>query len=331
MKIICFGELLLRYGPDPEGNWAKNNQMPVYIGGAELNVAQALHGWGQEVAYCSALPQNYLSESIVAELSKRGIPTPNMVFKGKRIGAYYLPIGSELKNAGVIYDRSNSAFAQLQIGDFNWDNVFEGAKWFHISAICPALNQNIADLCLEALQAAKKAGLKVSIDLNYRKALWQYGENPVSIMSKLLPYCDYLMGNIWAIESLCGISNPLAQQNEYSDEELAIGAEKSCQLLMKQYPQLSSIALTFRMEKHYWALLYDGQNSHKSRAFNLASPKDRVGSGDCFMAGLIYGINQGHPANSIINFAASAAVGKLQEAGDSTQQSIEQINNRIHE
>lgn len=331
MKIVCFGELLLRYCPDPSGDWANLNSVPVFVGGAELNAAHALAFWKQPVSFCTAIPQNYMTQHIVENLEKKGIDISPIIFSGNRVGAYYLPLGSELKNAGVIYDRAYSSYADLKTGDINWDKVLDGATWFHLSAICPALNRSVADVCVEVVKVAKQKGITVSMDLNFRKALWQYGEAADKIMSKIMPYCDVVMGNIWAIESLCGIKNPLANPNETDDNLLKEGGKQACLALQKKFNNIQTVALTFRMAEHYWGLLCRQNQFVSSKKFSPLVLKDRVGSGDCFMAGLIYGLSNKHESEQIINFAAAAAVGKLAEEGDSTKQSVEQIFKRIDE
>ena len=200
--IFCFGELLLRFSPELGGKWLKQSRMPVYIGGAELNTATALAKWNVPVAYCTVLPDNYLSKEICDELSKRNINTDQVIFSGNRIGSYYLPQGSDLKNAGVIYDRAHSSFSELQPGQIDWDAVLNNVSWFHFSAISPALNQNIAAVCKEALEVASKKKITISVDLNYRSKLWQYGKKPKEIMQALVEHCDVIMGNIWSADDL---------------------------------------------------------------------------------------------------------------------------------
>lgn len=153
-KVLNFGELLLRICPDMRTDWVAANQLPFYVGGAELNVASALALWDIPSAYLSALPDNAIARGIIDYLNKKEIDTSRVIYQGQRLGLYFLPKGKDLKNAGVIYDRADSAYAQLQPGQINWDQVFDGIGWFHFSAICPAISQPVADVCLEALQAA---------------------------------------------------------------------------------------------------------------------------------------------------------------------------------
>ncbi|MBP6618787.1 MAG: sugar kinase, partial [Leadbetterella sp.] len=178
-SILTFGEILLRLSPEMGGAWIRNASIPTFVGGAELNTATALASWNVPVQYCSGLPKNALAEEIVEHLESKNIDTSKMQWCGERIGIYMLPQGADLKNAGVIYDRAYSSFASIQVGQINWKEIFKDVEWLHVSAITPALSQQMADVCLEAVKEAKKAGVKISVDLNYRSKLWKYGKEPI--------------------------------------------------------------------------------------------------------------------------------------------------------
>ena len=326
-NVCSFGELLLRLSPG--NDWLRENQMPFFIGGAELNAAVALANWKIPVKYISAVPDNYLSKQVIEFITEMNIDCSEMIYCGNRIGIYYLPVGSELKHTGVIYDRTHSSFAELKKGTMDWDKIFSGCNWFHFSAISPALNNIIPSICLEALEAASAKGLTISVDLNYRSKLWQYGKDPTEVMQPLLKYCNVIMGNLWAAESLLGIQTVIKESAGKSHEELIDAAGKSMLQIHKQYPNVGAIAYTFRMEKEYWAVLQHGSEMVVSKKMKIKKVVDKVGSGDCFMAGLIYGLYKQHPSQEIIDFAAAAAVGKLQEAGDATKQVIEDVKQRM--
>jgi 2-dehydro-3-deoxygluconokinase len=323
-KIFSFGELLLRLSPT--NNWIDKNAMPIFIGGAELNVATALAKWNVPSKYCTALPNNYLTQEIINHLQQKNIDTTATQICGERIGTYYLPQGTDLKNAGVIYDRAYSSFSTLKKGMIDWKEVLKDCTWFHCSAISPALNKNLADVCEEALQAATALGLKTPIDLNYRNKLWQYGEQPSTIMKKLLPYCHVVMGNIWAAESLLNIPSSITNSDNKSKSELIEAAGESMSQIHQQYSNVQTMAYTFRLQNEYFAVLQHGAEMQVSKTFALNNVKDKVGSGDCFMAGLIYGLQHNHLPTQIINFAAAAAVSKLGVIGDATNQTVQQIN-----
>ena len=330
-RVLCFGELLLRLSPSLQGKWISDAAMPVYIGGAELNVAQALSHWGMPVDYSTALPDNYLSKEIIDFIAAKNIGNRGVLFRGERIGTYYLPSGADLKNAGVIYDRAHSSFAGLKPGMINWDDVLNDKSWFHFSAISPALNEDVAAVCLEAAQAAGKKGLTVSIDLNYRAKLWQYGKKPMDVMPALVEHCDVIMGNAWAAESLLGIASPLKESVGVSHATLEQGAYESMTAVRARFPRARCLAYTFRLEKEYFAVIDNEKQRARSVAFSMADAVDRVGSGDCFMAALIYGLIKKHQAGDIIDFAAAAAVGKLYEKGDATRQTLADIQQRLQQ
>jgi 2-dehydro-3-deoxygluconokinase len=328
-SVLCFGEILLRMSPVLGREWIRKASIPVYMGGAELNVATALAGWGMPVKYCTAMPNHYLSHEMLDELKSLSIDVSPVHFSGQRIGAYYLPQGADLKNAGVIYDRAHSSFAALQPGMIDWDKVLQGCSWFHFSAISPALNENAAFVCKEALKAAYAKGLTISVDLNYRAKLWQYGKQPAEIMPELVQYCTIIMGNIWSVETLLGLKSPIASSEGMRDADLVDAAGKSMLQLHQHYPKATSFGYTFRLEKDYWGVLQHGSEMAVSKHFKIDAIIDKVGSGDCFMAGLIYGLYNHQKTKDIINYAAAAAFGKLHEFGDATRQTVAQVKARI--
>ncbi len=330
-KVFCFGELLLRMSPSLGRQWIHSNQMPVYIGGAELNVATALANWNMPVTYSTALPSHYLSEEILEELRAKNIETDRVHFSGNRVGTYYLPQGADLKNAGVIYDRAHSSFWELKPGMIDWDKALDGCSWFHFSAISPALNEISPAVCEEALKAAKAKGLIISVDLNYRAKLWKYGKEPNEIMPLLAEYCDVIMGNIWAEEKLLGtpIDNALVEVNQ-KDAYLQ-HSRKSSLAILDTFKNCRVVANTFRFDAgdggiEYYATLNTKEAQTVSVDFAIDQVVDKIGSGDCFMAGLIYGLYKEETPQQVINFAAAAAFGKLQEKSDATSQKVADVN-----
>jgi 2-dehydro-3-deoxygluconokinase len=234
-----------------------------------------------------------------------------------------------MKSAGVVYDRDNSSFASIQKGSIAWKEVLKDVHWFHFSAISVSLTQNATDVCEEALIAATELGIPISVDLNYRAKLWQYGKTPIEVMTRLVKYCTVLMGNLWAVEDMLGIASSIQSSEGFSTTDLEQAAHKSMTRLKEQYPMLNTMAYTFRLSETYFGIMFNKNNFYKSPTYDLNDVKNIVGTGDCFMAGLIYGIGQHHTPEEIINFAAAAAVGKLYELGDATEQSLEQIKNRM--
>lgn len=314
----------MRLSPNTGDDWVNNN-MPFHIGGAELNVATALAKWNIPVSYITALPDNYLSDQLIKYINQKGIESDDIIFSGNRVGIYYLPIGYDLKNAVTFYDRDHTSFSGLKPGVINWKKILSTCSWFHFSAISPALNENVAAVCKEALEAALAMSLTISVDLNFRDKLWKYGKQPIEVMSGLVKYCDVIMGNLWAVESLLSIPSSIESSDGKTQQQLTDAAAESMLQLHSQYPKATTAAYTYRLEKNYWAVLRRGNELAVSKKYDIKNVVDKVGSGDCFMAGLIYGLFHKHTPEDIIDFSVAAAVGKLYEAGDATQQTIEGI------
>lgn len=331
-KILSFGELLLRICPDTEGNWLNENSLPFYVGGAELNVATALALWGLPSAYLTALPKNMLSEQILQYLQAKKVDTSAVLFQGNRIGTYYLPKGKDLKNAGVIYDRNYSAFSEIRTKTIDWNAVFAGVSWFHFSAICPAINQNVADVCEEALKVASEKNIFISLDLNYRAKLWKYNKQPIEIMPNLAKYCDLIMGNVWAANQMLGTDldeniHEIGTKENYLDH-----AVKTSEAIIKTYPKCKYVANTFRFGdpgiEYYTTVFTDGK-LEVSQEYSSAHIVDKVGSGDCFMAGLIYGLYKKQPVKEALEFATAAAYGKLFIESDATNMTVAAVEKII--
>lgn len=335
--VLTFGEILLRLSPQLGGTWIKEASIPVFIGGAELNAATALAGWKIPVAYCSALPENALCREIETHLEEKNIGTGKLIWSGERIGIYMLPQGADLKNAGVIYDRAHSSFSALRKGDIDWEALFEGVTYFHLSAISPALNQEVADLCTEAARQAASRGITVTFDLNYRAKLWKYGKQPAEVVPEIVQHCHVVMGNIWAAHTLLGMDiDPEVAANRAGKDDYLGQAEKTSRQIMEKFPKVRVVANTFRFDAgtegiNYYATLLSGKDFVASAEFNTDRVVDKVGSGDCFMAGLLYGLYQNLDPQATVNFAASAAFGKLQEYGDATGQTVTDVLKRIEE
>jgi len=325
----------LRICPDMDGHWLKENKLPFYVGGAELNVATALALWNVPSAYLSAMPQNSVTEEIADYLNKKNVDTKPMVYGGERLGLYYLPKGKDLKNAGVIYDRANSSFASLKVGQINWDELFEGVSWFHFSAICPAINQAVADVCLEALQVASAKNITISLDLNYRAKLWKYGKEPNEILPELAKYCTLIMGNVWAANKMLGtaLHDDLKAAEGYAKETLLQQAEDTSKEILSLFSACKAVANTFRFDNgkgiRYYTALYTNEQLTISPEYVSDEILDKVGSGDCFMAGLIYGFYNDLSEADTLNFATAAAYDKLYIPSDATTSTVADIENRI--
>jgi 2-dehydro-3-deoxygluconokinase len=349
-KVLSFGELLLRICPDVEGDWLEENNLPFYVGGAEANVATALALWGIPSAYLTALPDNMVARQLAAYLEERGVDMSRLLYQGERLGLYYLPKGKDLKNAGVTYDRAHSSFSALQRGTIDWDRVLEGVGWLHFSAISPALNRGVAEVCEEGLRAASARGITISVDLNYRSKLWQYGVAPTAVMPGLVEYCDLVMGNLWAAEKMLGIPVDAGLTERGRKEDFLEHARRSSEQIVERFPRVRQVAKTFRFDRgekgiQYYTTFYsagklsegklsEGKLSggklsagelYSSREYSSDAIVDKVGSGDCYMAGLIRGLYRRQAVADVVEFATAAAFFKLFIPSDATDQPAEDI------
>lgn len=331
-SVLSFGELLLRICPDGDGNWLKQNSLPFHVGGAELNVATALAMWNLPTKYFTALPDNYLSAQLINYLQQRNIDASPISFTGDRIGLFYLTPGRDMKHNALIYDRANSSFAGLKPGMVDWDKILDDVSWFHFSAICPAISEGVADVCMEALEAASRKNITISVDLNYRSKLWQYGKTPLEIMPGLVRHCNLVMGNIWAAETMLGIGvDNVITPSSGKDHYLKAAQQTSIEI-MKQFPNCTAVANTFRFDSEdiqYYTTLFNSDKLYISNEYQSPAIVDKVGSGDCFMAGLIYGFYNDLELQDLLEFATSAAFSKLFIQGDATTLSVNDIKRTI--
>lgn len=328
-RIVTFGEILLRLSPNLGGLWQQTQQTPMYLGGAELNVARALSLWGFPTRYVSRLPENAMSTAIRALLEAEHLDLSALATGGARIGQYWLPQGTDIKSGGVIYDRLHSSFGTWVPEEIDWDLVFQDASWFHFSAITPALSPAMARLCAVAAQEATDRGVPQSVDLNYRATLWQYGVAPIDVMPEIARGCQVIMGNLWAAHRLLGAPIPPEGGTDFTAYQAQTNA-----FIFDTFPTCQHIAHTYRFDTseggiRYHATLSDRLSGAESPVFHRSTVADRVGSGDCFMAGLIAGLSSGWSMAETVSFSATAAIGKLGELGDATQQSMEQILHTI--
>lgn len=284
-RILCFGELLFRLIPHLKDHTAR-----IYPGGAEANVAAALGTWGVPTDYVSCVPANRIADDVLHELQRCNVNTQKVARGGDRLGFYYAMPGADLKSSSVVYDRKFSSFSKLKPGDINWKELLKDVTWFHWSAITPALSENLAAVCEEALIEAQRLGITISVDLNYRSLLWK-DRDPHEVMIPLLKYCNVVMGNLWSAEKLAGMKLP--QLKEGSEDKLYVEAALiSSKQLKREFPQCSQVAYTFRFNDQegirYFSTLFENKSMFTSTKFSSAHVVERVGTGDSFMAGLIY-------------------------------------------
>ena len=330
-SITCFGEILLRLATPNQQLFSQSTNYGVHFGGSEANVAVSLAKMGESTRIASTLPQNSISETAITTFKSHGVDC-RFITKGHgRFGLYFVEQGASVRGSKVIYDREESSFSKVKRGEFNWDEVFADSNWLHMSGISPAVSQSAADVCLQAVQVAKSLGMKVSMDLNFRKNLWQYGKLPNEIMPVLMKYVDILLGDPATFNLMLGAAVPTMNfyksSNDLKDSYLAIQHE---------YPNLKYMAMTLReviSANHNiigGALFHNG-DMYGAQKKEVTSIVERIGGGDAFMAGLIYAIINDKPNDYVINFATAASVLKMTIAGDYNLFSVSQIEEVMSE
>lgn len=322
-KILCFGELLLHFAPDSDGNWLNEQVMKIFVGGAEYNVASALAQWQNPVKLLSALPENFVGDQLEIQLQNKGIKVLAEKSNG-RIGTFYLSSDGDMQNASVVYDRFPSVFKQSDFSQFSFDEIFSEVKWLHISTITPALSEKAYNKCLELMSESAKRNITISLDLNYRSALWK-DRNPSELVRNMMPFVNVLMGNIWSLQQFLEIPIEYELNGNFDDEKLLKQAEKSAFEVQKQFPNVEMIANTFRFtngEKvNYYATLFTDKLL-VSEQYQSDKVEERVGSGDSFMAALIHGKIKENPSQQILDDATKVAFRKLFVKGDTIDESI---------
>lgn len=318
-RIVTFGEILLRLSPPSHLRLTQATSFDLYYGCAEANVAASLSKFGLPVKFITAVPANELGESSLSMLRSFGVD-PIAQTIGKRLGIYYFEQGASERPGKVVYDREDSSFSTLRTGMIDWRAIFKKAHWFHWSGITPSLSQDLADLCKEALEVATEMGLTISADLNYRPKLWQYGKKANEIMPDLVKHCDLLLGGVDESEKVLGVA-----RNESDTEEVVFAN------WMKAYPNLKNIVSTHRMDANassnaISASLWNGEKLLHSQRYNISHIIDRIGAGDAFMAGMIYGLITWPEDHQIaLEFAVAATCLKHSISGDINLATVEEI------
>lgn len=319
-KIITLGEIMLRLKSPNHERFFQNPLLEATFGGGEANVAVSLSLFGKETYFLSSVPENPIGEAAIQELRKYGVNT-SFVNKEKnaRLGIYFLESGSNARPSVVVYDRENSAISNAEPTDFPWDKIFEKGSWFHITGITPAISKKAQELSLEAVKQAKKMGATLSIDLNYRKKLWNYGKNPSEVMKELVKYADVLIANEEDIQKALEIHPSV----DIVKGQLDIEDYKKLIISVKdEFPNLSKIAITLResfsADNNAWSgILYDKDNFFISQKYQIEDIVDRVGGGDAFAAGLIFGLDEyQYDSQKALDFAVAASALKHTISGD---------------
>ena len=308
-KYVTFGEIMLRLKSPGKTRFMQLPELEATFGGGEANVAVGLANLGMDTAYISVIPKNAIGDACVREVRKYGVNTDLIVRKGDRLGIYFLEGGSNQRPSVVIYDRARSAIAEAKPGDIDWDKTFNGASWFHISGITPAISASAAELSLEAVKKAKENGVTVSLDLNYRSKLWKYGKAAPEVMGELTKYTDIAIGNEEDYQKSLGIK--VGVDVEKAKVE-ASTYEKITAAVLKTYPNVKKAAVTLResfsADYNGWsAALNNGEKFIVSKRYEIHNIVDRVGGGDTFSAGLIYGLNNLDSDEAALEFAVAAS------------------------
>jgi 2-dehydro-3-deoxygluconokinase len=322
-RIVTLGEVMLRLKSPGFERFFQSPSLEATFGGGEANVAASLANFGLPVSFVTALPKNPLGDSAVRHLRGLGVDTSFIVRQGARMGIYFLEAGANQRPSNVVYDRADSSISTAQPVDFDWDAIFEGAGWFHITGITPAISESAAELALIAVQKAQETGITVSCDYNYRKKLWKYGKTAPEVMSELVKFVDVGIANEEDCQRSVGVSVDAGEWEHavHSGELDTARYEALAKKMFATFPNLKFQAITLResfsASHNGWsACLYNGNQFFVSRRYDITDIVDRVGGGDSFAAGLIYALHTGMSDSSALEFAVAASCLKHSVLGD---------------
>ena len=327
MKVLTFGEIMLRLKAPGHERFFQSPMLEATFGGGEANVAISLANYGMDAEFLTVLPNNDIAECCIRELRYFGVDTKKIVRSEGRMGIYYLEGGANQLPSKVVYDRAYSSIALAKPGDIDWDKAFEGVDWFHITGITPAISESAMELSLEAVKEAKKRNITVSCDLNYRKNLWKYGKKASEVMRELAKYVDVAIANEEDVQKSLEITVDVNVESGELDRKKykALGNK-----VLESYPNMKCIAITLR-ESHsadwngWAACLNDGKDFYVSKKYEIRDIIDRVGGGDSFAGGLIYGLNQYEDKQSALEFAVAASCLKHSVIGDFNRVSVSDV------
>jgi 2-dehydro-3-deoxygluconokinase len=337
-KVVTFGEIMLRLKSPRNERFFQSPMLEATFGGGEANVAVSLAQFGLAVSYVTALPPNPISEACLAYLKGKGVDVTQVISCGERMGIYYYEAGANQKPSRVIYDRAHSAIIDARPDAFDWKKILIDASWFHITGITPALSASSAEISCEAMKTAREMGIRVSIDYNFRKNLWKYGRSAPEVMTNLVRLADIGIANEEDCQYALGISVKSSDwQKEVNNAQLDIEKYRQlCQKVLLSYPNLKYQAITLRSsysaDCNGWAAcLYNGDKFLVSKQYEITDVIDRVGTGDAFAAGLIYGMINGMPDQDTLEFAVAASCLKHSIPGDINLSSAEEVHQLIIE
>jgi 2-dehydro-3-deoxygluconokinase len=327
-KVVTFGEIMLRLSPPGFQRFVQARSFDLIYGGGEANVAASLAHFGVPVDYVTRLPANEIGDACLNYLRQYGIGTRHIARGGDRLGIYFLEMGSAQRGSKVIYDRAASALATIEPGMIDWRAAFAGADWFHWTGITPAISERAAAACLEAVQIAQEMGITVSCDLNYRKKLWKWGRTAGEVMPDLVGLCDAAVGNEEDADKVFGIR---AAGADVLGGKVEAGAYvRVCEQLIERFPNLKTVAITLRgslsASHNTWsAILWQQGQIYTAPRYDITPIVDRVGGGDSFCAGLIYGVRFYDDPQRALNFAVAASCLKHTVLGDFNLVSVAEV------
>ena len=327
MRVLTFGEIMLRLRAPGHERLFQSNTLEATFGGGEANVAVSLENYGMEVQYLTVLPDNSIGDECVKQLRAFGVDTRKIQRGPGRMGIYFLETGANQLPSKVVYDRANSAIALAKPGDIDWDAAFEDVDWFHITGITPAVSETAMELSLQSVKAAKEKGVTVSCDLNYRKNLWKYGKNVTEVMSELAKYIDICVANEEDVQKCLGIAIDVDVASGRLDTERYKALSDK---VMAAYPNIQMVAGTLRSSHsadwNDWAAYYnDGENFYVSKKYEIHDIIDRVGGGDSFAGGLIYGLSHYDAKEEALEYAVAASCLKHSIIGDFNRVSVSDV------
>ena len=328
-KVVTFGEIMLRLATPGYLRFSQTDTFSATFGGGEANVAVSLANFGIPVDFVSRLPKNDIGHACEMDLRKYGVGTQNIIWGGERLGIYFLETGAVSRGSKVVYDRAHSSIAEIKTGMIDWDQVFEGVRWFHWTGITPAISQGAADVCLQAIKKANEKGITVSCDLNYRKNLWKYGKTAGEVMPALVEGTDIVLGNEEDAEMVLGIKPQGIDVTGGHVEGAAY--ESVSRQIMARFPGCKKVITTLRgsmnANSNSWAgVLWNGHKLFESPTYQITHIVDRVGGGDSFMGGLIYGLlTFAGNDQKALNFAVAASCLKHTIYGDFNQVTVDEV------
>lgn len=327
-KVITFGEVMLRLATPGFQRFGQATGFEASFGGGEANVAVSLANYGIDASFVSILPDNDLSLACISELRGLGVGTKHIKFAGNRMGIYFLESGAVSRAGKVIYDRAGSSFASIKKGDLDWNQILEGVTWFHWTGITPAVSEGAAVVCLEALIEAEKRGITISCDLNYRAKLWRWGKKAHEIMPQLVKYCDVVLGNEEDAEMALNIK---PEGVDVSKGHVDADAYKSVsKQIMQNFQKIKKVITTLRSSisashNNWSGVIWDGEKLYKAKEYNITHIVDRVGGGDSFMGGLIYGLLEFNDNQKALDFATAASALKHTITGDYNRVTVDEV------